>query len=131
MIEKLPLFRLQHLADLALKMNKKPGHFQENNSQYLLPMMKFKLSRGNWEFTKPLPTSVSVTVSGFSWIFLPTVGRSPVISVSMFFFNDVWCYKIPYSGCVTAQWTSRCMERSLLYFWISCYNECLKISACI
>ena len=38
-------------------------HFKKNNSQYLLPMTKLKLSSKNWNFGKHVPTTVSVTAS--------------------------------------------------------------------
>ena len=46
MTDKLWLFRLENVADVFSKM-KWACHFKENNGQYLLPMIQFKLSSEN------------------------------------------------------------------------------------
>ena len=45
LIHRLWLFKLDYLAEFSGKWTNESCHFQENNWQYLLPMIKFKLSR--------------------------------------------------------------------------------------
>ena len=61
-MDQLQLFRIEYLTYIFLKMKEVSLSFQENNWQYLLPMIKFKLLDESKGFGKPVFTTMSFIV---------------------------------------------------------------------
>ena len=76
--DKLWLFRLEYLPDIFLKM-KWACHFNENNLQYLLPMIKFELSGENKPFGKFVFATIGFKASQNSKSSDKTIGNVNVM----------------------------------------------------
>ena len=76
--DKLWLFGLEYLPDIFLKM-KWACHFNENNLQYLLPMIKFELSGENKPFGKFVFATIGFKASQNSKSSDKTIGNVNVM----------------------------------------------------
>lgn len=90
LIDKLRLFRHEHLAGILSKMRKVASYMQENNTQHLLLMIKFKLLCEIPDFQKIVSNTVSSTASQYLKTFLMRLVVMLMHLSSLILDNKIW-----------------------------------------